>query len=384
MIGTGCVRVTPLVTQRRSVTETSTTDMGTATARLSQVLRNGSFEDISKLLPYIPGNVVDINIMSILNCCFKSSDLLHLFSYMVDSKYYLSSYLYECFIITAGRIGDSHLVTTLYESAVKKNGRLTSLVDAVFHAYRVCDAHQKVISYTYQLFSENVRISSSKYEDILRTLTTHKEYDSLCLHIVSKMQEEHRFLSLPILSILLNTIDIRLPALTVGFIRQTRYFNENPPLLNTILSREITKFSEKKQPEGMFEVYKEMSRRHLHLNTSEESRLRRVIGELMKANYSFSVRNDDDLFTRLYAQCWLEQKRDVAEFAERIKESGRNRSIELFEVFKFVGKRIFHDQQIATNPTLSVSVACWKKLIDLRVVLPTNEMLVGEVFVYQF
>ena len=74
--------------------------MGTATARLSQVLRNGSFEDISKLLPYIPGNVVDINIMSILNCCFKSSDLLHLFSYMVDSKYYLSSYLYECFIIT--------------------------------------------------------------------------------------------------------------------------------------------------------------------------------------------------------------------------------------------------------------------------------------------
>ena len=198
------------------------------------------------------------------------------------------------------------------------------------------------------------------------------------------MQEEHRFLSLPILSILLNTIDIRLPALTVGFIRQTRYFNENPPLLNTILSREITKFSEKKQTEGMFEVYKEMSRRHLHLNTSEESRLRRVIGELMKANYSFSVRNDDDLFTRLYAQCWLEQKRDVAEFAERIKESGRNRSIELFEVFKFVGKRIFHDQQIATNPTLSVSVACWKKLIDLRVVLPTNEMLVGEVFVYQF
>ena len=358
--------------------------MGTATARLSQVLRNGSFEDISKLLPYIPGNVVDINIMSILNCCFKSSDLLHLFSYMVDSKYYLSSYLYECFIITAGRIGDSHLVTTLYESAVKKNGRLTSLVDAVFHAYRVCDAHQKVISYTYQLFSENVRISSSQYEDILRTLTTHKEYDSLCLHIVSKMQEEHRFLSLPILSILLNTIDIRLPALTVGFIRQTRYFNENPPLLNTILSREITKFSEKKQPEGMFEVYKEMSRRHLPLNTSEESRLRRVIGELMKANYSFSVRNDDDLFTRLYAQCWLEQKRDVAEFAERIKESGRNRSIELFEVFKFVGKRIFHDQQIATNPTLSVSVACWKKLIDLRVVLPTNEMLVGEVFVYQF
>ena len=150
MIGTGCVRVTPLVTQRRSVTETSTTDMGTATARLSQVLRNGSFEDISKLLPYIPGNVVDINIMSILNCCFKSSDLLHLFSYMVDSKYYLSSYLYECFIITAGRIGDSHLVTTLYESAVKKNGRLTSLVDAVFHAYRVCDAHQKVISYTFQ------------------------------------------------------------------------------------------------------------------------------------------------------------------------------------------------------------------------------------------
>lgn len=120
-----------------------------AAVRFSKALRSGSINEIFAILPYVPGNVVDINIMNMLNCCYKSSDILKLLDFFAQSKYYISSYAYECVIITAGRIGDSHLVTMLYEAAVKKNGQRMSLVDALLHAYRVCDAHQKVISFTY-------------------------------------------------------------------------------------------------------------------------------------------------------------------------------------------------------------------------------------------
>lgn len=309
-------------------------------SQFSRALRSGNFDQVAELLPSTPGNVVDINIMNILNCCYKSSDLMHLLDYLVASKFYLSSYMYECLIITAGRIGDSQLVSTLYESAVKRNGRLTSLIDAILHAYRVCDSHQKMISYVYQLFNENVRITSMQYEDILRTLIVHSEYDSLCDHIIGKMREQNRFISLPILSILLNSLDVRSPKLTVALIRQTRFYYKNPPLLNIIFSREIVKFSEKKQPEGVFELYREMSSDHLYLNMSELSRLKRVIGELMQSDYKFAVRSDDDVFTRLYCQCWLEQRcqssEDISDYVDMIRTSNRNHSIEFFEGLKFV------------------------------------------------
>ncbi len=321
----------------------------TAASQLSQALHSGSFDKVAELLPSTPGNVVDINIMNILNCCYKSSDILRLLNYLTASKFYISSYMYECLIITAARIGDSQLVSTLYESAVKRNGRLTSLIDALLHAYRVCDSHQKLISYVYQLFNENVKITSIQYEDILRTLVLHSEYDSLCNHIITKMREQNCFISLPILSILLNSIDVRSSSLTIAFIRQTRFSHKNAPLLNIILSREIVKFSEKKQPKGVFELYREMSNEHLQLDLSELSRLKRVIGELIQSGYQFTIRSDDDVFTRLYSQCWLEQRckssEDISEYADMIRCSMRNRSVEFFEGLKFVMMNIFIDSR---------------------------------------
>ena len=250
--------------------------------------------------------------------------------------------MYECLIITLGRIGDSRLVTTLYETAVKKNGILTSLVDAVLHAYRVCNAHQKVISYTYQLFTDNYAITSTQYEEILRTLTPHAEYDSLCQHIINKMKEHNRQISIPILSILLNTLDVRSPSLTISLIRQTRFGEHHQSFLNILLSREMTKFSEKSHPQGMFDIYREMSDQHLPLNISELSRLKRIMNELLEsdANYPFNIRVDDHLFTELFTACWMQQYGRTSEgvgiFAERVRRSQRNKTIEFFEGLKYV------------------------------------------------
>ena len=260
--------------------------------------------------------------------------------YFEQSRYYISSYTYECAIITAGRIGDVKLISSLYSAAVKKNGKTCALRDALLHAYRVCDAHQRLISTTYQLFTDHVSITSVQYEDILRTLVAHSEYDSLCEHIVLKMKEQNRMISLPVLSILLNSLDVRSPRLTVLLINQTRFHNDNPPLLNIILSRELTKFSEKKEPRGMVLIYKEMSRRKLKVNCSELSRLKRVIGELMYSDYFFDISDDDDVFTQLWTQCWLEKnclsEDDVCSFIEMVHHSKRSHVVELFELFKFV------------------------------------------------
>lgn len=252
--------------------------------------------------------------------------------------------MYECLIITSGRIGDSHLVTSLYEAAVKKNGILTSLVDAILHAYRVCDAHQKVISYTYQLFTDKYAITSLQYEEILRTLIPHKEYDALCLHIIEKMKEYNRLISIPILNILLNTLDVRFPELTIALIHQTRLNNHYRSFLNIILSREMTKFSEKNNPQGMFVIYREMSNQRLPLNCSELSRVKRVIGELLVRDpeYPFHVREDDHVFSGLFTASWMQQycktTEDIPMFARRLCRSNRNKSVELFEGLKYVGQ----------------------------------------------
>ena len=309
--------------------------------KFSKALRNGSINDVFSVLPYVPGNVIDINIMNVLNCCYKASDIVKLLNFFVESKYYISSYAYECIIITAGRIGDSRLVSTLYEAAVKKNGNRVSLRDALLHAYRVCDAHQKVISVTYGLFSENSEISSIQYEDILRTLIIHSEYDSLCVHIVGKMQEQQRFLSLPVLSILLNSLGTRSPSLAIQLINQTRFHTNDKELLNVILSREMTKCSEQKNPQGMLLLYCEMQRRGILVDDSEASRLKRCIHTLMKQEYEFHVAKSDDVFTRLWSECWLEDNGNecsrIDDFVDRIKHSERSRIVELTALLKHVG-----------------------------------------------
>lgn len=338
--------------------------------QLLRAIRIGSFKDIYPVLPYVPGNIIDINIMNILNCCFQSSDIQKLLTFFIESKFYISSYMYENIIITAGRIGDSKLVTTIFEAAEKKNGSTSSLREAVLHAYRVCDAHQKVISYTYQLFSENVEISSCQYEDILRTLIPHKEYDSLCDHILGKMKEQNKFISLPVLSILLNMLDIRSSKLTTLLINQTRYYKENPPLLNLILSREMMRFSEKKSPEGLLTVYKEMALRGLRPSESELSRLKRSISLLMKSNFVFDIPKEDDYFTQIWCQSWLEGKLPgndtVFHFVDMMKHSDRNHSVELFELFKYV---LFYN-------SISVSLSTWKCIVDLKVSLTSQKMIV--------
>lgn len=278
--------------------------------------------------------------MNMLNCCYKSSDILKLLDFFVQSKYYISSYAYECVIITAGRIGDSSLVTMLYEAAVKKNGNRTSLIDALLHAYRVCDAHQKVISFTYGLFSENSKISSIQYEDILRTLTTHAEYDSLCEHIVSKMKSQNRYLSLPVLSILLNALETRSPSLSVQLIRQTHFQKGDKDLLNVILSREMTKCSEQQNPQGMLCLYCEMQNRGIAIDDSETSRLKRCIHTLMRSGFVFDVAKNDNVFTRLWSECWLEEREklpsNLDDFLDVMKHSERNHTIEMEVLMRFV------------------------------------------------
>ena len=311
-----------------------------AAVRFSKALRSGSINEIFAILPYVPGNVVDINIMNMLNCCYKSSDILKLLDFFAQSKYYISSYAYECVIITAGRIGDSRLVTMLYDAAVKKNGQRMSLVDALLHAYRVCDAHQKVISFTYGLFSENAEITAIQYEDILRTLTTHPEYDSLCVHIVSKMKSQNRFLSLPVLSILLNSLETRSPSLSVQLINQTRFQKGDKDLLNVILSREMTKCSEQQNPQGMLCLYCEMQTRGIAIDDSETSRLKRCIHTLMRSGYVFDVPKSDDVFTRLWSECWLEEREtsssNLDDYLDEMKHSERNHMIELAVLLRFV------------------------------------------------
>lgn len=330
----------PVIHSCFSSTVASTHSSESSVDQLLRAIRTGSFNDIYPVLPYVPGNIIDINIMNILNCCYQSSDIHKLLKFFIDSKFYISSYMYESIIITAGRIGDSKLVSTVYETGISKNGSTTSLRDALLHAYRVCDAHQKVISYTYQLFSDNIEITSCQYEDILRTLVCHEEYDSLCEHILGKMKNQNKYLSLPILSILLNTLDIRSPKLTVLLINQTRYNNNNPPLLNLILSREMMKFSEKQNPEGMLVIYEEMSRRELSPSVSEQSRLKRAVSSLMKEGFSFDVSNGDDLFCQLWSQSWLELRipsdETVNLFLDIIKHSNKNHSIQLHELLKYV------------------------------------------------
>lgn len=296
--------------------------------------------------------------MNILNCCFQSSDIHKLLTFFIESKFYISSYMYESIIITAGRIGDPKLVTTIFEAAEKKNGSTSSLREALLHAYRVCDAHQKIISYTYQLFSENVEISSCQYEDILRTLIQHTEYDSLCEHIIGKMKEQKKYISLPVLNILLNTLDIRSPKLTNLFINQTRYHNENPPLLNLILSREMMRFSEKKFPEGMLVIYKEMSLRGLHPSDSELSRLKRSVSLLMKTGYQFDIPQEDDLFTHIWCQNWLGSRlpgnATVLQFVDVMKHSQRNHAVELFELLNYVN----HGVICSIGVTLPLDFGC--------------------------
>ena len=305
-----------------------------------RAIREGSFADIYTTLPYVPGNIIDINIMNILNCCYQSSDISKLLRFFIDSKFYISSYMYESIIITAGRIGDSKLVSMIYEASVKKNGNTVSLRDALLHAYRVCDAHQKVISYTYQLFSDNVEITSCQYEDILRTLICHEEYDSLCEHILSKMKLQGKYISLPILSVLLNTLDIRSPSLSILLINQTRYYKENPPLLSLLLSREMMKFSEKQNPKGMIVVYKEMARRGIHPSVSEMARLKRAIALLMKNGESFDIPVGDDVFTSLWCEDWLELRNPSDEtiecFIDILRHSNRNHTVEYYELLKYV------------------------------------------------
>ena len=316
-------------------------DAESASLKLSAALRTGSFKEVYALLPHIPGNLIDNNIMSILNCCYQSSDLMAFLDYLEQSKFYLSSYTYECAIVTAGRIGDVKSISLLYSKAAKKYGRTCLLRDSLLHAYRVCDAHQRLISMTYQLFTDHVNITSSQYEDILRTLAKHKEYDSLSEHIIQKMKEESKMISLPVLNILLNMLDVRSPRLTILFIEQTYFLNSNLPLLNIILSREMTKFSEGKSYDGMIQVYKEMSKRKIPVTSSELSRLKRVVGELMASNYHFDISDDDDAFTHIWSRCWLEQKvqseDDIGSFAEIIKHSRRNQGVELFELLEIVG-----------------------------------------------
>ena len=315
-------------------------DVESSSLKLSAAIRTGSFREVYALLPHIPGNLIDNNIMGILNCCYQSSDLLTLLEYLEQSKFYLSSYTYECAIVTAGRIGDIKSISLLYSKAAKKFGKTCLLRDALLHAYRVCDAHQRLISMTYQLFTDHVSISSSQYEDILRTLVKHKEYDSLCEHIIQKMKEESKMLSLPVLNILLNMLDVRSPRLTILFIEQTHFLNSNPPLLNIILSREMTKFSEGKSYDGMIQVYKEMSKRKLPVTSSELSRLKRVVGELMNSNYHFDIADDDDTFTHIWSRCWLEQniksEDDIGSFVELIRHSTKSQGVELFELLKIV------------------------------------------------
>ena len=248
--------------------------------------------------------------------------------------------MYESIIITAGRIGDAQLISTIYEAAIKKNGCTVSLRDALLHAFRVCDAHQKVISFTYQLFSENVEITSCQFEDILRTLICHVEYDSLCEHIIGKMKEQKKTISLPVLSILLNYVDVRSPKLTTAFINQTRYNKQNSSLLNLILSRELMRFSENQFPEGMMCIYKEMSAGGLTPSQSEISRLKRSVAVLMKNGYIFDIPKEDDLFTEIWSQNWLEMNiptmSSIDNFMNIIKQSKRNQTVQLFELFKFV------------------------------------------------
>ena len=217
-------------------------------------------------------------------------------------------------------------------------------MDAILHAYRVCNAHQKVISYTYQLFTDKYAITSLQYEEILRTLISHKEYDSLCLHIIEKMKEHNRHISIPILSILLNTLDVRSPELTIALIHQTRFSKQYRSFLNIILSREMTKFSEKSNPRGMIAIYREMSNQRLPLSGSELSRVKRIIGELLASDpeYPFHIREDDHVFSELVAASWLQQycktTEDIHVFAQRVRRSNRNKSVELFEGLKYVGR----------------------------------------------
>lgn len=326
-------------TQLNTVTPGNNTS-DSSVDQLLQAIRKGSFNDIYTVLPYVPGNIIDINIMNILNCCYQSSDIHKLLNFFIESKFYISSYMYESIIITAGRIGDPKMVLTVFEAAVSRNGSTVSLRDTLLHAYRVCDAHQRVISYTYQLFSDNVEITSSQYEDILRTLVCHTEYDSLCEHILSKMKEQKKFLSLPVLSIILNSLEVRSPTLTLLCINQTRYYKENPPLLNLILSREMMKFSEKQNPKGMLEIFKEMSKRGLFPSISEQSRLKRAITLLMKSDYYFDFSKENDIFTQLWCQSWFDTKPithdTILMFIDLMKHSNRNHSIELYELLQYV------------------------------------------------
>ena len=106
----------------------------------------------------------------------------------------------------------------------------------------------------------------------------------------------------------------------------------------------MTKFSEKSNPQGMFAIYREMSNQRLPLSRSELSRVKRIIGELLASDpeYPFHIREDDHIFSELFAANWMQQycktMEDIPAFAQRVRQSNRNKSIELFEGLKYVGK----------------------------------------------
>ena len=108
-----------------------------------------------------------------------------------------------------------------------------------------------------------------------------------------------------------------------------------------ILSREMTKCSEQKNPQGMLLLYCEMQRRGILVDDSEASRLRRCIHTLMKQEYEFHVAKSDDVFTRLWSECWLEDNGNecsrIDDFVDRIKHSERSRIVELTALLKHVG-----------------------------------------------
>lgn len=111
-------------------------------------------------------------------------------------------------------------------------------------------------------------------------------------------------------------------------------------MLNVILSREMTKCSEQQNPQGMLCLYCEMQKRGIAIDDSETSRLKRCIHILMRSGYVFDVPKSDDVFTRLWSECWLEEREsspsNLEDYLDEMKHSERNRMIELAVLLRFV------------------------------------------------